>query len=432
MSILFLSFFSLSGNLIAQEKLTLDQAIALGLENNYEVKLSELDLSKAKEINTIGEAGFLPTLDANGSYSESVQDANLKFTDGSSINRANAKSTNLNAALSANWEIFDGTKMFITKNTLEELERSADLSLKVAVENTLSGILLTYYQLSLEEKRLEVYEEIAAISAERVKLAENKNKIGSISGIELTKAQVDYNGDQSALIQQQQTINELKTQLNIYLGRSAEIDFNTTDTAALNTTLVYEDLKTKLFNNSSLNLVDLNIKVAQYESKSVFADRLPSVKLNAAYNYTESTSEAGFVQANQNQGITYGVSASIPIFNGFDLKRKSQLSKITIDQRKIEYDQLKNSLLGQFLNAYQLYTNNIKQIDFENKSKNLAKSNLNISLKNYDIGGISSFDLRDIQIAYANAENRYIEAVFNAKSAEIELLRITNQLIEVK
>ena len=429
---LFALHISLSGDLIAQEILTLDKAIQLGMENNYDVKFTELEVSKARELNSLGEAGFLPTIDATGSYSESSQDADLTFNDGGGISRTGAKSTNLNAAITADWEVFDGTKMFIAKNKLEELELAADLSLKIAAQNTLSGILLTYYQLSLEEQRLKVYEEITKVSEERVKLAESKSKIGSISGIELSRAKVDFNGDQSALIQQRQTISELKTALNVYIGRSAEIEFTTSDTAELKEELIYDDLKQLLFNNNSLSLVDMNIRVAQYEQKSIFADRLPSVRLNAAYTYAESTTEAGFVQANQNQGITYGVTANIPIFNGFDLKRRNQISAINIDQRKIEYDQLKNSLVAQLLNTFQLYSNNMKQIEFEKESKSLAKNNLEVSLKNYEVGGISSFDLRDIQIAYANAENRYIEAVFNAKSAEIELLRITDQLIETR
>ncbi len=423
-------FFLLCGftTINAQSDLALEEAIKIGLENNYNIQLSLKNQEIFQENNSLGEAGFLPNIDAVGSYNGAKQDAKLQFSDGGSINRKGAKSTNLNAAVELDWVIFDGTKMFITKNKLDELERSADLSLKMNIQNAVSAILMTYYQLSLEEKRLEVYQNITEVSKARVELAETKNALGSISNIELTKAKVDYNSDQSSLIRQEQNIRELKSNLNVLMARSAETDFRTIDTTQMGEPLAYETLKSKLFENTDLQLMEQNIKVAQYESKEIGANRLPTVRLNSAYSYNESTSEAGFVQSNQTKGITYGISASIPIFNGSSINRKKQISKLNLEQENIQYERFKNTLIGNFYVTYQLYFNNLKQIEFERESKELAKSNLNIALKNYEIGGISSFDLRDIQISSANAENRYLEALFNAKSAEIELLRITNQI----
>lgn len=424
----FFLFFMLSNAIYAQSKLAIDEAIKIGLVNNYNIQLSLKNQEIFQKNNSLGEAGFLPSIDAVGNYNEGIQDAELQFSDGGSINRNDAKSTNLNAAIELDWIIFDGTKMFITKNKLEELERSADLSLKMNIQNALAAILLTYYQLNLEEKRLEVYKNITEVSKERVKLAETKSELGSISKIELVKAKVDFNSDQSALISQEQNIKVLKSILNVLMGRSAEIDFKTSDSITMAKTLNYYDLKSKLNENPDLQLMEQNIKVAQYESKEIGANRLPTIRLNSAYSYNESTSEAGFVQANQTNGITYGISAQIPIFNGSSINRRKQISQLNLEQKNIEYERFNNNLMGQFYVTFQLYFNNIKQIEFEKESKDLANSNLNVALKNYEIGGISSFDLRDIQISAANAENRYLEALFNAKSAEIELLKITNQL----
>ena len=166
------------------------------------------------------------------------------------------------------------------------------------------------------------------------------------------------------------------------------------------------------------------------EKKESFADRLPSIALNGSYNYNEGTSEAGFVRSNQADGWNYGATVAIPIFNGNEKNRKEQQNKIRIEQSKLSYEQEIAFSQEELIVNYERYEANLKQLEYEVKNVELANRNLKFALESYQLGGISSIELRDVQFSTLEAQERLVALKYTAKLAETELLRLTNQLIQ--
>lgn len=415
---------------IGQNSLSLQDAITIGLENNFQIKLAREELKIAALDNQIGNAGFLPSVDANGSYNRTVENTALSFADGSSVNRNKALSTNFNAGVGANWVIFDGTKMFVTKDKLAELENIASLTVSLNINNRIAEIINSFTAIIAEMKALELYKEQLEVSKTRLELSKTKLKLGASSNLESLQAEVDANADRTAVINQEVRIKQGKARLNRLMAREVGLEFTLNDSIGVNKTLKKDSLMSLLKDNPNLSIFEKDIAVAVLEKKESFADRLPTVALIGQYNYNEGTSEAGFVRSNLANGWNYGATVAIPIFNGNEKNRKEQQSKIRITQSKLSYEQELAIRQEELIINYDRYEANLKQLEFEEKNVELANKNLKFALENYRLGGISSMELRDVQFSTLQAQERLVALKYTTKLAETELLRLTNQLIQ--
>jgi len=110
-SLLILLIVLLAVSISAQPMMTLDEAIALGLRNSYDIQMSRNQAQMSTNSKGLGLASFLPTVDASGGYrvTNSNQEVDLPSSS------AESDLDYLNAELSLSWTIFDGFKMFIDR-----------------------------------------------------------------------------------------------------------------------------------------------------------------------------------------------------------------------------------------------------------------------------------------------------------------------------
>ena len=139
--------------LFAQEKLSLQQAIEIGLKNNYSIVIAKNESEIAKNNATPGNAGQLPTLDLGLTKEYNIIDSKQKYSDGAEVDKNGATANSMNANALLNWTIFDGFKMFASHKKLQELEAMGSLSSKILIENALSQIIVTYYNV-VRQKQL--------------------------------------------------------------------------------------------------------------------------------------------------------------------------------------------------------------------------------------------------------------------------------------
>ena len=328
-----LAFLGIKG----QEILSLEEALSIGLEQNYSILIVKEELKISGLDNQLGNAGFMPTLDIDGRYSETNENTELNFADGTSVNRDRALSTNLNVGLQARWIVFDGTKMFITKEKLEEMEAVSALGVKASINNTMAEIMQVYYQIIAENKTLELLKAQMKVVEQRLGFTKTQLQAGAVSELEKLQAEVDANAIQADLFDQELRLKQTKMSLNRLLGREVDTKFQVADSIVVSSAFDKEKLLQQLSNNPNLIAIEKQKNIAILERKESFAERLPQITLDGRYNFNESESEAGFVRFNQADGFIYGASLSIPIFDGNQKNRLEQQSKVRIDQSKLRY-----------------------------------------------------------------------------------------------
>ncbi len=129
----FLCLFIFHSLTFAQENLSLTSAIETTLKNNYFIQISRNSNEISKNNNSLGNAGFLPSLDLNATISNSRNNTKQKYSNGNEVNSNNASTDNINAGARVTWTLFDGLKMFAAKSRLGLTEEASTIQLKIAI-----------------------------------------------------------------------------------------------------------------------------------------------------------------------------------------------------------------------------------------------------------------------------------------------------------
>ena len=414
----------------AQEVLTLENAVKIALENNYEIKIATNNLTIEKTNVTIGNAGMLPTVSANVVDNNSIQNSSQTRQDGTKTKLDNAKSNSLTYGVGLDWTIFDGMRMFAKLDQLKELQKLGEAQLKLTVITRISDVNAAYYDLVQQQQQLAALDTTIVISKQRLTLAQNRFIIGKASKLEVLNAQVDLNTDQVTLLRQKELYTNSKILLNQLLARDLTTDFKVIDQLEVDASLLLPELRALAEKqNPQLEAQIINKRIAELFLKQIKAARYPTVKVNTAYNFSESQSSLGFVSQSHSRGLNYGFSASLNIFDGYSQNRNEKIAKIQIENSKITIEQQNMALNSQLATSYQTYLTNLELIALEENNKAIAKQNLNITLDKFRIGTITTLEFRTAQLNYVNATVRYSNAQFQGKLSEIALRELAGNLI---
>lgn len=413
----------------AQELLTVEDAVRIALENNYEIKISKNDLRIDQQNVSVGNAGMLPTLGLNVVDNNSIQNLSQTRLDGTENELDNAKNNSLTYGAGFNWTIFDGFRMFARYDQLQELQKLGESELKLTVLTKVSDVMNTYFDLVQQQQQLKALDTTIVISKERVTLAQNRFTIGRASKLEVLNAQVDLNTDETTLLRQKETYANAKIALNEILARDTTTNFIVADTIVVDSGLQLPELTTLAQKqNPQLLAQVINKRIAELQLKQVKAARYPTIGVSTGYNFAESQSSLGFTTKSSSRGLTYGFTASLNLFDGLNQNRNERIAKIQIENSDILIQQQNQVLLSQLATAYQTYLTNIKLIELEQRNEEIAKENLQITLDKFKIGNITTIEVRTAQLNYVNAKVRNSDAQFQAKLSEITLKEIAGNL----
>jgi len=421
-------------SLFAQNTLTLEQVIAMALEKNYAIRISEKQIRIAENDNTLGNAGFLPTVTAAAQKNYTTSHLRQEFFNALQppLDRAGVNNNNSNSGATLNWTIFDGMGMFVAQDQLEELERSGRTNAKITIENTVADISSAYYEIIRQYQRVRALRNALDISKDRLELAQAFYDVGTGSKVDFINAQVDYNGDSAAYIAQEQTLRNAKIDLNALLARNTTEDFEVSDTTIVRRDISIDDLRQSLLaQNPNLVFAAQQRRLAELNVKALTAQQYPQVDLLGGFNYNTSNNQAGFgLKKGRNDVWSYGARVSVNVFDGFNQRRRIQNAKINSLIVEDQESDTKNQLLAAFDRSVLSYRNSLQLVVLEQANTKLARQNVDIAFERYRVGNSTSYEFREVQRNTVAAETRLIEAEYNAKLAEIELLRLSGGMLE--
>lgn len=418
----------------SQQKLTVEEAVAAAIENNYDIQLLRNDSVVAALNNSYAYAALLPRLNATTGLIFNNNNTRQRLADGSERKQGGIRSNNIAASVNLNWTIFDGLKMFATRDKLAEFVTLGELNIKNQLVNTVSDVIKTYYSIVRQKEQLIAIEEQMSLNDERVTQAQKKLSVGLGAKPELLQAKVDLNAQLAARLKQQTLIDQLKEQLNLLMVMARETRYEVEDSIPFRTDLVVTDILMAAEQNSpELLVAKQNIKIAQLTLRESRAERFPRVSFNSAYNFSKTENQLvvnNFTPLlNRNLGFNYGLSATIPIFNNFTVKRQIKAAQLDIDYQNTLYNYQKWRMDIGISNAYKDYELQKKTLRLEQENILLAKENVYIASERLRLGVTTYLELRETQKSLEDAYNRLIAARFDTKVAETELLRLKGELV---
>ncbi|RZK78411.1 MAG: TolC family protein [Pedobacter sp.] len=426
--ILILTISSLA-SVSAQEKLSLQEAITIALKNNYDIKLVSNDLQIAKNNNNIGNAGILPRLDGTFAENGGLQNTVRTQSNGNEQTLNGVRNTNMSYGVALGWTIFDGLQMFTNLERLKELEKQGSVNSKATVLSTISSVVNAYYNVSREQQLVVARDSALDVSKLRLRIANNKLEIGRGSKLDVLTATVDYNTDTSAFLQEENLLRNSKVTLNEVMARDLNISFRVDTVFDINSALDYGTLAGQMEQlNPDLQNAFINKKLAELDLKLVKGQRYPLIAVNSGYEFQRSASPTGFNIQQRANGLTYGLTASMNLFNGFLQRQNERNAKIAINSSELTLNRTKQEIGAQLLRAYQNYKTNLDLLKVENNNVDVAKQSLDITLEKYRLGSIAPLELREAQRNSIDAIARYLEAQYQAKLTEISLKEISGTL----
>jgi outer membrane protein TolC len=413
----------------AQEVLTIEDAMKIALQNNFDIKIASNNLDINKVNATTGNAGMLPRVTATLVDTNSIQNSSQTRQDGTTTSLDNAKNNSLNYGIGLDWTIFDGFKMFARLDQLKELQKLGEAELKRTMILKISAVNAVYFDLVQQQQQLAALDTTIVISNQRLILAQNRFAIGKVSKLEVLNAQVDLNTDKVTLLRQKEAYSNRKIVLNQILARDSNVDFKVVNQVPVDDKLVLSELMALAEKqNPQLEAQIINKRVSELELKQIKGERYPMVSVNTGYNFLDNQSSLGFTSQFTAKGLNYGLRASLNLFDGLAQNRNEKIAKILIENAKIAIEQQSLLLNSELTIAFQTYLTNLELIQLEETNEAIAKQNLNITVDKFRIGTITTLEFRAAQLNYINAKVRYSNAQFQAKLSEIALRELAGNI----
>lgn len=418
----------------AQDTLTLQQAIAYALANNYSVQIQLNQAEQAENMVHPGQAGLLPTINFAGSGGLGIQNTRLELAgQPDPIVKKGAQSSNYSAAVNVNYRLFSGMANSYRFDQLKINADLADHNTQVLIENTILQVVTTYFNVLRAQKNVAILEESLNVSAGNYELAKAKQALSGGSGLLTLNSEVNYQRDSLNLMNALNTLKEAQVSLNLVLGMedlTAPV-FVTNNNSSLAQISDYDAMHDKMMsNNHQLMAARLQNQVSLLNLMIAKASYMPTVDLKSSYAYTVNKNAGSFLLVSKNDGLSGGITVALPIYAGNTRKIAVQNADLQFENAELNSVNIEQTVESALIVAWDRYQLVKQTIALEEKSVLSAKKNLELSQERFKSGQINSTQLREAQLNYTVAQNSLINAVYNLRLAEAELLRLSGDLLQ--
>ncbi|AIZ40493.1 TolC family protein [Cellulophaga baltica] len=440
-AVLFLSAYTA---VFSQEKLlTRDEAMKKALENNFGIKIAGNQVAIADNNQGILNSGYLPTLTGTANASYSRDDSTIEFpgqlNDDNSV-RADveidkAEAQRYSSALNLNYTLFDGMGRLYNYKRLKEQYQLSELQARETIENTLLQLFSVYFDVARLTENNNVLKQALEISKDRFKRAEYSFEYGQNTKLDILNAQVDVTNDSIALLNVEQQLINAKRDLNVVLNQKLEEDFQVDTTLTFIPSLKLEEyLEQSIENNVALLQTERNLKINEYDIKVSKSGYLPTVGLTGSYGWNLNQSAASaFFPGTNNTTYNLGLGASLSwnLFDGGKTTVAVRNAKITYENQELVKQQVALEVERDIQNAHTVYKNLLNIFKIQGQAVITNENNFERSKEQFQLGRITSIEFRQAQINLLNAETNKNLAKYDAKLAELQLLQLTGQLLNI-
>lgn len=427
--ILFFLFWGASTLLPAQNVLSLEDAVAEAMQNNYDVQVQRYNAQRSDLEAHPGGAGLLPSLSlgGNGQYSISNGTGN-QLGRGESFDTTGVENISAGAQAQLSY-----TLALANFRNYKLLKRNASLSeqqTQQVIENTALQVINAYYNLAKLSNRLDIQRQSLARSRERLALVENQQAYGGGNRLAVLNARVNVNTDSVNLVSTQASYDNARRDLNLLMGRAIDSEYavetEVSLSESLDLTTLIESLRTS---NASLSVAEENRQLAELNLDVAQAGRYPTLSVDGSYDYNYQQNPLSFFPELQTWGPSISASVNFNLFNGFQTSRQIQSAEVNVASSRAQYKQAEQAALRDLAQAYANYQNNQRVLALNQANLEAARLNFTRTQEAFKLGQVSSVEFREAQLNLQQIENQLNDLRYDIKLNEVQLLQLSGQLV---
>ncbi len=440
-----LPFFILFSGLQAQEALLSKQdAVNMALENNFGIKVALNDVEIAGNNKGVLNSGYLPTVTANAGANYNRDDATIEFpgqldTDNNprpDVNIYKAEAQRYNSAVNVNYTLFDGLGRYYNYKRLKEQYELSELQARETIENTLLQLFSVYFEVARLTENKKVLQQALEISIQRITRAEYAFEYGQSTKLDILNAQVDVTNDSINMLNTQQQLANTKRDLNVVMNQDLNSTFEVDTLVQFIPKIRLEELVGQVEqNNVAILQTERNLAINAYDIKVDQAGYLPTVGLTGTYGWNLNQSAASaFFPGTNSETWNFGLGASLTwnLFDGGGTTVRVKNSKIAYENQELLQEQVALEVARDIENALAIYENRLNIFVIQEQNVRTNQNNFERSQEQFKLGRITSIEFRQAQINLLNAQTNKNLAKYDAKLAELQLLQLTGQLLNVE
>ncbi len=412
------------------QRLTLQDAITKALQHNFDIRIADVNVQQAARNNTIGNAGMLPWVDANGFYRIGTANVVNQLSNGTEQVRPNAATSGLGASLDATWTIFDGGRMFLVKKQLNETEELARVQLKARIQSTVSQVVQAYAAVVWRQQQQVAIDTGIGLAQTRMNISQVQYESGSSAKVDFLQAKVDHNLRRTDSFNQRALVVQSLAGLNVLLGEESENFYAVEDSLQLNLNLHPVDRERLKEINISIDSARRVAELSKLNARVARTYQLPVVSLDASYNFTRNTSAAGFALFSRSFGPTGGINVNVPLFRGGNLRREAKVASLQAMRDELAFEKQNTEVSRRYRSGWRNYEMAVAAYLLQRENIQYAKENVDIQRARFRAGVATTLETREAERSYVEALGNLYTAAYNVKVNETIVLELENRLVQ--
>lgn len=422
-----------SQQISAQDILSLEECIEIGIENNLALQTKRNEIRKGQYALSENRARLLPVINGFAGFTDNIKPP-VSVTDGSSYGVAyNVTKTlpySANAGIQLQLPLYNQT-LYTSMDVARIMDQLNRLGYEKAREELMMEISKLYYLGQTTNEQLEILKNNIGRLEELKNITEAFYDNGMAMDIDVKRVRINldnmkvqYDKTQAMLVQQMNLLKymmDYPMEKNFALERVQAEKLSHTELTGLSENL-YE-----------IQMLESQKTLAEKQRKLIRNGYIPSLSLSGNLSTSAFTDKARYWFQDNPSSKWYtsygvGVSLRVPIFDGLEKRNKVRKAEMDIENARLNLENTRKNLQTKYLNATNDLMNSERNFFKQKDNYLLAEDVYAVTIDRYKEGIASMTEVLQDEMRMSEAQNNYITAHYNYQLNNLVLLKLTGNI----
>ena len=422
-----------SQQISAQDVLSLEECIEIGIENNLALQTKRNEIRKGQYALSENRARLLPVINGFAGFTDNIKPP-VSVTDGSSYgvpyNVTKTLPYSANAGIQLQLPLYNQT-LYTSMDVARIMDQLNRLGYEKAREELMMEISKLYYLGQTTNEQLEILKNNIGRLEELKNITEAFYDNGMAMDIDVKRVRINldnmkvqYDNAQAMLVQQMNLLKymmDYPMEKNFALERVQAEKLSHTELTGLSENL-YE-----------IQMLESQKTLAEKQRKLIRNGYIPSLSLSGNLSTSAFTDKARYWFQDNPSSKWYtsygvGVSLRVPIFDGLEKRNKVRKAEMDIENARLNLENTRKNLQTKYLNATNDLMNSERNFFKQKDNYLLAEDVYAVTIDRYKEGIASMTEVLQDEMRMSEAQNNYITAHYNYQLNNLVLLKLTGNI----